>query len=238
MKAVHAIAAGSSSWQTPSATRGRAARSRNRRAGAAADPQSDQEHGQDDREGVDRGAEHQRQQPRPDDFGAERVQAGERDGDVDASTRRRALLDRSDPGPALVLHVRCHGRQPRGQRSAIRTATLIGDGDVGRRTPCRGRAAGRIRPAGTRTPRRRCCRHRRTRARRCPRAWSRSSARWPGSDAPISSVGGSRQIAHSEPAQENARPVRGRRSPRRGRRRTASATQHQQSPSTPMPSSS
>ena len=61
MYAVHAIAAHSASWHQPSATRGRAQAARQRRADAAADAEPGEEHGEDQRERVDRRAEEQRQ---------------------------------------------------------------------------------------------------------------------------------------------------------------------------------
>ena len=49
----------------------------------APDAEADEKHREDQREGVDRRAEVQRQQPRPDHFSAERRQPGQRDRDVD-----------------------------------------------------------------------------------------------------------------------------------------------------------
>ena len=62
---------------------------RQHRADAAADPEAEEEHGENQREGVDRRAEEQRERPRPDDLRRERRHAGERDRDVDRPRARR-----------------------------------------------------------------------------------------------------------------------------------------------------
>ncbi len=62
---------------------GRTHLARERRADAAADAESCEEDREDDREAEDRSAEHQGQQPRPDDLGSERGQSRKRDHDVD-----------------------------------------------------------------------------------------------------------------------------------------------------------
>ena len=94
MQAVHAIAAHSSIWHQPSASRGRVDARRHRRSDAAADPEAEQEHGEDERERVDRRAEEQREDARPDHLGAEGGHAGERDGDVDGPRARRTARSR------------------------------------------------------------------------------------------------------------------------------------------------
>ena len=92
MKAVHAIASVSRSWQTPKTPRadsGGAKIARHRGAAGAADAEPDQEDAEDDGERVHRRAEHQAEQAGPDDFRAERGRAGEGDGDVDRPIRAR-----------------------------------------------------------------------------------------------------------------------------------------------------
>ena len=61
------------------------------RADAAADPEAEEEHGENQREGVDGRAEEQRERPRPDDLRRERGHAGDRDGDVDRPRTGRRL---------------------------------------------------------------------------------------------------------------------------------------------------
>ena len=53
-----------------------------RRANAAADAQSEKKHGQNDGKGINRSAERQRQQPRPDHFRAHRRHPRKRNGDI------------------------------------------------------------------------------------------------------------------------------------------------------------
>ncbi len=65
----------------------------------AAEAQAHEEHSQNDGEGVDRRAQHQRQQPRPDDLSAQRAHSRQRDRDVDearAGLGRRGTRVRRD----------------------------------------------------------------------------------------------------------------------------------------------
>ena len=76
---------------------------RHRRTQAAADAEADQKHRQDQREGVDRRAEQQRQDPRPDHFGRERGHA-----------RQRNRHDRPPTRPAPAHARRVRSTRPRG----------------------------------------------------------------------------------------------------------------------------
>ena len=130
MTAVQAMAAVRSHWQAPSATRADAARRARKCPEAAADPQADQEHGQDQGEGVHGAAEHQREQAGPDHLGAQRRHPGEGDrqihgpgaGRAPARSVRRGLGRRLVPGRG--------GRQGQGDRGH---GHIEGEGDVGGR---------------------------------------------------------------------------------------------------------
>ena len=98
---------------------------RQQRPDAAADAQAHQEHGQDDRERVDRRAEQQREQARPDDLGA-RGRSGRR-----GRWRRRPARRRRPGGMRLRLRRRAGlrlrrcGRLGQQQGDQAATATLI-----------------------------------------------------------------------------------------------------------------
>ena len=80
---------------------------------AASEADADEEHGQDDREGVGRSTEQQGEEARPDDFGTERAQARQRDGEIDQS---RAAGKRNDACSrrGFRLLVRCRTREAKG----------------------------------------------------------------------------------------------------------------------------
>ncbi len=91
--------AGRSQYLAPGEAGSRIEIARERGADGRAERKPAQENRQDDREGVDGGAERQAQEPRPDDFRAERSHARKRDGEVDGpdgGCRRR------HPAPATL----------------------------------------------------------------------------------------------------------------------------------------
>ncbi len=132
------------------------------RSRRAAEGQADQKNRQDDGEDIDRGAQQHAHQARPDHFRAQGAGAGKGDGEVDGH------------GGAAQDRRRC-GR--RGRAIERRRGRAIDAGAPRRNPPAHrgdGRlraaaatvamymfrpAAGRNRPAGSRTPRRRYCRH-------------------------------------------------------------------------------
>ena len=71
-------------------------------ANRAADAESQQEHREDQREGVDRRAEMQGEQARPDHFGGQRGHARQADRDVHRhGAARRHAADRDRPPPGI-----------------------------------------------------------------------------------------------------------------------------------------
>ncbi len=184
MTAVQAMATPASAWQTASAMRGRGA-PREDRAEAAADAESGQEHGEDDREGVGRRAEHQRQHAGPDHFGSKRAQARERNRHVDGWSAVTRLVE--PDGHRGIRRVRGSPVEAASRKPSSPIAEIDRHRRRTWRSPCRRRAADRSRRAGSRRPRRRCWRRRRSRATRRPGRSGQSSARWPAASPPSAS---------------------------------------------------
>ena len=170
------------------------------RADSAADRQADQEHRENDREDVDREAEQHAQQPRPDDFRAQRGGAGEADGDVDRSSAGLPSATGAAARAVALAGGLRYAVPRRGVRAAsaklpsatatlMAAATYVADGHVVNAQQVEAREQASEHRA------RRVAAVQQAVPGDAVAAWTSASATMAGSDAPIRMVGGNRQMA-------------------------------------------